>query len=189
VTPKLLRPLALAAAAIALCSTTGRAQTLHGLIPNENPANAPSAYLLRVKQEVTMLIGSYKRAWDRHNAQAAAALYTRDGRMVMEGEESQTRASIEQRLEQLLPALGPLRYSVMDFDTSGEMAYVSGQMTYTAGDQPGHSVDYVLVARRGQGDVWLIRSLLLTPAGAQAPATASTAAPAATATSPSQNAF
>ncbi|HEU4557468.1 MAG TPA: hypothetical protein VFS20_06440, partial [Longimicrobium sp.] len=73
-TPKLLRTLALAAAAIALCSTTGRAQTLHGLIPNENPANAPSAYLLRVKQEVTMLIGSYKRAWDRHNAQAAAAL-------------------------------------------------------------------------------------------------------------------
>jgi len=175
---QLLRPLALAALAAALSSTAASAQTgLFGLIPNENPANAPSAYVLRVKQELTTLIGNYKRAWDRDNAEAAAALYTRDGRVGIEGQEAQSRAAIQQRLAQVLPIAGQLHFSVMDFDTSGEMAFVSGQMSYAAGDQPGQSMDYVLVAKRGRGDEWLIRSLLLTPT-ATAPAPAAAAAPA-----------
>ncbi|HET7462226.1 MAG TPA: nuclear transport factor 2 family protein [Longimicrobium sp.] len=173
----LLRPLALAALAAVLCSSAASAQSgLFGLIPNENPANAPSAYVLRVKQELTTLIGTYKRAWDRDNAEAAAALYTRDGRVVIEGQEAQSREAIQQRLAQVLPAAGQLHFSVMDFDTSGEMAFVSGQMSYGNGDQPGQSMDYVLVARRGRGDQWLIRSLLLTPAiTPPAPASAASA--------------
>src|SRR3954469_1908460 len=146
----LLRPLALAALAVSLSATAARAQTgLFGLIPNENPANAPSAYVLRVKQEITTLIGGYKRAWDQDNAAAAAAFYPRDGRVVIEGQEAQSREAVQQRLAQILPGAGQLHYSVMDFDTSGEMAFVSGQMSYAAGDQPGQSMDYVLVARRG----------------------------------------
>jgi len=170
---KLLRPLALAVLAIPLAAPAARAQTLFGLIPNENPANSPSAYAQRVKQEVTNLIGSYKRAWDRDNPDAAAALYTRDGRLVADGQEAQSRAGIQQRLAQLLPAAGQLHFSVMDFDTSGEMAFVSGQMSWAAGDEPGQSLDYVLVARRGRGDEWLIRTLVLAPPTApSAPATA-----------------
>ncbi|HET7234763.1 MAG TPA: nuclear transport factor 2 family protein [Longimicrobium sp.] len=172
----LFRPLALAALAVSLSATAAHAQ-LFGMVPEENPANTPSAYLLRVKQEVTTLIGTYKRAWDRDNAQAAAALYTRDARMVVEGQEAQSRAGVQQRLEQLLPDAGPLHFSVMDFDTSGEMAFVSGQMSYAAGDQAGQSMDYVLVARRGRGDEWLIRSLLLTASPA-VPAASAAAAPA-----------
>ncbi len=179
---KLFRPLALAALAVVLAAPAARAQTLFGLIPNENPANSPSAYALRVKQEVTTLIGGYKRAWDRHDAAAAAALYTRDGRLVADGQEAQSRAAIEQRLAQLLPAAGQLHFSVMDFDTSGEMAFVSGQMSYAAGDEPGQSLDYVLVARRGRGDEWLIRTLVLT---SPAPtATTSASAPTSAATPP-----
>jgi ketosteroid isomerase-like protein len=125
---------------------------------------------------VTTLIGTYKRAWDRHNAEAAAALYTRDGRVVMEGQEAQTRTLVQQRLAEVLPHAGPLHFSVMDFGTSGEMAFVSGQMSYAAGDQPGQSVEYVLVALRGRGDEWQIRSLVLMPAATTAPAAPSTAA-------------
>jgi ketosteroid isomerase-like protein len=179
---KLLRPLALAALAVALHAGAARAQTgLYGLIPNENPANAPSMYTLRVKQEVTALIGSYKRAWDRDNAEDAAALYTRDGRIVIEGQDAQTRALVQQRLAELLPGAGPLNFSVMDFDTSGEMAFVSGQMSYGSAGQPGASAEYVLVARRGRNDAWLIRSLVLMPTAhatpAPAPAAAATPAP------------
>jgi len=182
---KLLRPLAMAIAALSLHAGAARAQTgLFGLIPNENPANAPSAYVLRVKQEVTMLIGSYKRAWDRDNAEAAAALYTRDGRVVIEGQDAQTRELVRQRLAGVLPGAGPLHFSVMDFDTSGEMAFVSGQMSWGVGDQPGQSMEYVLVARRGRGDEWLIRSLVLMP-GAQASAAPAAAAPPAQASAPS----
>ena len=177
---QLLRPLALAALAISLSASTARAQTgLFGLIPSENPANAPNAYALRVKQEVTGLIGSYKREWDRDNAEAAAALYTRDGRIVIEGEDAQSRDLVRQRLAQLLPGAGPLNFSVMDFDTSGEMAFVSGQMSYGQGDQPATSMEYVLVARRGRNDQWLIRSLVLMPTGAASAIPATTAAPAA----------
>jgi uncharacterized protein (TIGR02246 family) len=172
---KLFRPLALAALAVSLQAAAGHAQTLFGLIPNENPGNAPSAYVLRVKQEVTMMIGSYKRAWDGHNAQAAAALYTRDGRMLMEGQEAQSRPQIQARLAEMLPAAGQLHYSIMDFDTSGDMAFVSGQMSYAAGDQAGASMEYVLVARRTRGDEWFIRSLVLMPAAA-APAASPAAA-------------
>lgn len=177
---KLFRPLALAAVAVSLQAASGHAQTLFGLIPNENPGNAPSAYILRVKQEVTTMIGSYKRAWDRHNAQAAAALYTRDGRMLMEGQEAQSRPQIQQRLEEVLPNTGQLHYSIMDFDTSGDMAFVSGQMSYAAGDQAGPSMEYVLVAKRSRGDEWFIRSLVLMPAAsapASTPAAATAAAP------------
>ena len=175
---KLHKPLALAALAVSLTAGAARAQTLYGLIPAENPANAPSAYQARVRQEVTSLIGSYKRAWDRHNAQAAAALYTRDGRVMMEGQDAQTRALVEQRLADVLPHAGPLHFSVMDFGTSGEMAFVSGQMSYAAGDQPGQSMEYVLVALRSRGDEWQIRSLVLMPAAtAAAPAPATAAVP------------
>ncbi|HYH80793.1 MAG TPA: SgcJ/EcaC family oxidoreductase [Longimicrobium sp.] len=175
----LLRPLALAALALAIAAPAAHAQTLFGLIPAENPGNIPSVYALRVKQEVTALIGSYKRAWDRDNADAAAALYTRDGRMVFGAQEAQSRAAIQERLAQVLPSAGQLHFSVMDFDTSGEMAFVSGQMSIAAGDQPGESMDYVLVARRGRGDEWLIRTLVLTAAAqpATTPAPATAAAP------------
>jgi uncharacterized protein (TIGR02246 family) len=174
----LLRPLALAALAVALAAPAARAQTLFGLIPDENPANSSSAYALRVKQEVTALIGGFKRGWDRDDPEAAAALYTRDARLVAHGQEAQSRTGIQQRLAQLLPAAGQLPFSVMDFGTSGEMAFVSGQMSWAAGDEPGQSLDSVLVARRGRGDEWLIRTLVLTP---PPPSTApATAAPATT---------
>jgi hypothetical protein len=79
-------------------------------------------------------------------------------------------------------AAGALRYSVIDFDFSGEMAYVRGQMAYPAGSAAvsGESKieTFILVARRQRNDVWLIRSLTLIPMTAPpAPAPAPAAPP------------
>ena len=171
------------AAALLLFAAPLPAQTLHGIIPDENPQNRPDVYLLRVRQEVTMMLGSWKRAWDADNARAAADLFTRDGLFVgLSGDETRTRDSLRAKLAEVFAEAGALRFSVLDFDVSGEMAYVRGQMAYAtegasaAGAAQAES--YVLIARRQRDDVWLIRSLTLIPL-ATPPAAAAPAVPAA----------
>jgi uncharacterized protein (TIGR02246 family) len=160
------------------------AQSLQGLIQDENPANNRDAYRLRVRQEVTGLLGSWKRAWDRDNAGEAAGLYTRDGVFVTAaGDEVRGRDSLQTHLQSLLGSSGPLQYSIQDFEFSGEMAFMRGQMAYVGpgGEtQPRVMETFVLIARRGRGDQWLIRSLALMPllpaervTGAPAPANGS----------------
>jgi hypothetical protein len=79
------------AAALLLVAAPLSAQTLFGRIPDENPENRPDVYRMRVRHEVTMLLGSWKRAWDTNNARAAADLYTRQGLFVgPSGDETRT---------------------------------------------------------------------------------------------------
>ena len=169
------------AAALALFAAPLRAQTLFGLIPDDNPQNGRDVYRLRVRQEVTVLLGHLKHAWDVDDARAAAALYTRDGVLVGPTGDMTRRDSLQAKLGQVFEGAGSLRFSVLDFDVSGEMAYVRGQMAYAtehpspAGDAQTES--FVLVARRQRDDVWLIRSLTLVPMAAMAPAPAAGAAP------------
>ncbi|HKP75010.1 MAG TPA: nuclear transport factor 2 family protein [Longimicrobiaceae bacterium] len=183
---KLSRSFWLAAAALALLSAPLRAQGLYGLAPEGDPHNRPDSYRLRVRQEVLGLLGSWKRAWDTDNAGDAADLYTRDGVLVgPHGEQVQTRDSLRAELGQLMRGAGALRYSVLDFDTSGEMAYVRGEMVFATdasapAAQP-QTGSFVLVAKRQREDVWRIRSLTLIPLASSAPS----AAPAPAAAPPS----
>jgi len=180
------------ATALLLAAAPLHAQTLFGLIPDENPQNGRDAYRLRVRQEVIGLLGQWKRAWDADNTRAAAELYTRDGLFVgASGDETQSRDSVRVKLEEVFAAAGALRYSVMDFDFSGEMAYVRGQMAYPAGSAAASGESrietFILIARRQRDDVWLIRSLTLIPlaaAPAAPPAVAAPASPAAPAAPP-----
>ena len=179
---KLSRSLCLAAAAVGLLAVPLRAQGLYGLAPEGDPGNRRDMYRLRVRQEVLGLLGSWKRAWDTDNAGAAADLYTRDGILVgPHGEQVQTRDSLRAELGRMMHGAGALRYSVLDFDTSGEMAYVRGEMVFAtdAPDSTGQpqTGSFVLVARRQREDVWLIRSLTMVPLASAPPAAAPAAAP------------
>jgi uncharacterized protein (TIGR02246 family) len=174
------------AAALLLVAAPLRAQTLFGLIQEENPANNRDLYRLRVRQEVTALLGGWKRAWDADNARAAADLYTRDGLFVTPvGDETRTRDSLRVKLAEVFTGAGALTFSVQDFDFSGEMAYARGQMAYAAPGGDAQIEAFVLVARRQRDDVWLIRSLTLIPQTAATPAAAPTAAAAPAAAPPS----
>jgi uncharacterized protein (TIGR02246 family) len=178
---KLIRATWLAAALLAFAAPL-QAQTLFGLIPDENPQNGREAYRLRVRQEVIGLLGSWKRAWDADNTRAAADLYTRDGLFVgPAGDEVQSRDSLRAKLEAVFAGAGALRYSVTDFDFSGEMAYMRGQMAYPAGSAAASGESkietFILVARRQRDDVWLIRSLTLVPLAAAPAAPPAAAAP------------
>jgi uncharacterized protein (TIGR02246 family) len=174
----------LAAAALALLAAPLRAQGLYGLAPEGDPHNRPDSYRLRVRQEVLGLLGSWKRAWDTDDARAAADLYTRDGVLVgAHGEQVESRDSLRAELGRMMRAAGALRYSVLDFDTSGEMAYVRGEMVFATDGaatlgQP-QTGSYVLVALRQREDVWRIRSLTLVPLPPPPPAPAMAPAPAA----------
>ena len=175
----------LLAAALLLFAAPLQAQP-YGLIPEENPQNRPDLYTMRVRQEVTRLLGTWKRAWDADNARAAADLYTRDGTFVgLSGEETRTRDSLRVELEEVFGGAGSLRFSIQDFDLSGEMVYVRGEMAYpdesasAAGAAQVHA--FILIARRQRNDVWLIRALTLVPfpaaPAAAPPAPAAPAAP------------
>lgn len=168
------------AAALLLFAAPLPAQTLFGLAPDENPQNGRDAYRLRVRQEVIGLLGKWKHAWDTDNSGEAADLYTRDGLFVgPSGDETQGRDSVKAKLGGVFAAAGALRYSVIDFDFSGEMAYVRGQMAYPAGSGAASGESkieaFVLIAKRHRDDVWLIRSLTLIPMAA--PPSPPTAAP------------
>lgn len=157
------------AAALSLLAAPLPAQTLFGLAPDENPVNNRDAYRTRVRHEVTVLLGQWKQAWDRDDGRAAADLYTRDGVFVdPAGHESRSRDSLRVKLAGVFGGAGTLRWSIQDFDFSGDMAFVRGQMLYAteaAGpDAPAPGASYMLIARRQRDDVWLIRSLALLPA-------------------------
>ena len=183
---KISRSLWLTVAAMAMLSAPLRAQGLYGLAPEGDPANRRDTYRLRVRQEVLGLLGSWKRAWDTDNARAAADLYTRDGVLVGPHGEQVAGDSLQAEIGRLMGGAGALRYSVLDFDTSGEMAYVRGEMVFATdsaavSSQP-QTGSFVLVARRQREDVWLIRSLTLIPLATPAPASA--AAPPAPSSAP-----
>lgn len=155
------------AAALSLLAAPLPAQTLFGLAPDENPANGRDVYRTRVRHEVTVLLGQWKQAWDRDDGRAAADLYTRDGVFVdPSGHEARSRDSLRVKLATVFGGAGSLRWSIQDFDFSGDMAFVRGQMLYAteaAPDAPAPGASYVLIARRQRDDVWLIRSLALLP--------------------------
>lgn len=155
------------AAALSCLAAPLPAQTLFGLAPDENPANGRDAYRARVRHEVTTLLGQWRQAWDRDDGRTAADLYTRDGVFVdPAGNETRSRDSLRVKLAAVFGGAGSLRWSIQDFDFSGDMAFVRGQMLYAAtgaaDGAPGAS--FMLVARRQRDDVWLIRSLALLPA-------------------------
>lgn len=170
------------AAALALTAAPLHAQTLFGLIPDENPQNGRDAYRMRVRAEVMGLLGRWKQVWDADDIRAATDLWTRDGVLVEPGGDmTRSRDSVRVKLQQVLESAGSLRFSVMDFDMSGDMAYVRGAMAYST-DHPsaggGAQTDsFVLIARRQRDDVWLIRSLTLIPMAAPAPAAPTASAP------------
>ena len=143
-----------------------------------------------MRQEVIGLLGKFKRAWDTDDAGEAAELYTRDGWFVGPGgDETKSRDSVQVKLGEVFAAAGALRYSVIDFDFSGEMAYARGQMAYPAGSAAASGESkietFVLIARRQRDDVWLIRSLTLIPLTAPpTPSTPPAGAPAAAAPAP-----
>ena len=170
------------AAALSLLAAPLPAQTLFGLAPEENPANSRDVYRTRVRHEVTILLGQWKQAWDQDNGRVAADLYTRDGVFVDPvGNETRSRDSLRVKLAAVFGGAGSLRWSIQDFDFSGDMAFVRGQMLYAteaAPDAPAPGASYVLSARRQRYDVLLIRSLDLIPATETASGAAPAAAPA-----------
>jgi uncharacterized protein (TIGR02246 family) len=150
---------------------TGRAaaQTMQGLIHEEDPQNNREIYGLRVRQEVTGLLGQWKRAWDRNADGEAAELYARDGVFVSaRGDEVSGRDELKRYFSTLFAPAGILRFGLIDFDFSGELAFVRGQMAWSDTPPGGAEVpqvqNFVLIAKRQRGDIWLIRSLLLAPA-------------------------
>ena len=162
---KVIRAVLTAAALSAGLGAPLHAQ-LFGLAPEGARENERDVYRLRVRQEVTGLLGNLKSAWDGDDAKKAADLYTREGVLMAGGDEARSRPAVLARLQQLLSASGPLQFSLQDFDTSGDMAFVRGIMSYApaAGDGAPLVASYVLIARRQRGDEWLIRSLTLSPA-------------------------
>jgi uncharacterized protein (TIGR02246 family) len=179
---KLRRTLSLALLLLASTAARGAAQTMQGLIHEEDPQNNRELYGLRVRQEVTGLLGQWKRAWDRNADGEAAALYAREGVFVSaRGDEVSGRDELRRSFATIFGTAGTLRFGLIDFDFSGELAFVRGQMAWSDTPAGGAEVpqvrNFVLIAKRQRGDIWLIRSLMLAPAVLEPVPAAATSTP------------
>lgn len=152
------------AGALALASAVPARAQLYGMVPAEDHASDRDLYRARIRQEVTVLMGSLKRAWDAKNAGAAVGLYARDGVLVGEdGQEVSARDELRAAMERIFASRTLSSYAVRDFDTSFDLAFMRGEMSSAMADGSQRIQPFILVAHRQRGDAWQIRSLLLLP--------------------------
>jgi uncharacterized protein (TIGR02246 family) len=129
-----------------------------------DPMGDLGTYKSGVRNAVDAMLASWRQAWDADDVGGLARLYTRDAVLLTStGEPVRSRDAIRERLASVLPQLGSVQTLRVDFGTSGEMAYVSGQMLYEvasgAGTAPAvRTGTFVVVAERQWDDTWQIQS-------------------------------
>ena len=116
------------------------------------------------RQQVSALLLDYESAWGSRNAGALARLYaSRATFYPADGPMRTGRAAVADYFRALLPAAEPLRTQMVEFRASGDMAYTTVQVGYTAGDGAArHAVAGldVFVLRRDVLGSWSIVSHL-----------------------------
>ena len=138
------------------------------------PKNDTNADLRRFRAEsirgAQEALTQWSAAWARDDAQAAAALHTEGGRLLLPGQPSPAEGSraIQQALAGQLPQVGPLSLSLTEAEVGGGLVYMYGRYYYESG--PGASEaasaaasgNYAAVLQQ-RGRSWRIRAFFLLP--------------------------
>jgi uncharacterized protein (TIGR02246 family) len=170
---RFVRHSTLAAALLAAAPFAASAQVLPG--GHHERSGAAGAYAATVRQRAENVSARWKEAWDRRDAAAVAALYAKNGvLMVGNGTVVRGRAAIADYLKSALPLAYPVTVEPGEFGMSGDLAYLAGLVTYQTRDAAGnsfaHAGPYRFVLRSEDSDVWEIRLMAIPgPARADAP--------------------
>lgn len=122
-----------------------------------------ATYHARVQEEARRTAAEIERAWNGDDARALAALYVKDAVLVLrDGTVIRTQAAIARTFAERLPKLGRISFTVDDFDTSGDVAFISGTVTYEcpqpAGGIAQYSGSYSMLLRRVWIGTWHVES-------------------------------
>jgi ketosteroid isomerase-like protein len=123
-------------------------------------------YRAEMLKRVNLTLEEWQEAWDEDEPVALAGAYAEDGYLLLTDEEVQGREDIEVFFANALPKIGPITFSLTDFDVGGSVAMVMGTYYYSVEDtrSSGSRVSgrCIAVFVESRGD-WKIRSHLFKP--------------------------
>ena len=94
-----------------------------------------AAYLRSAFVTTRTVLAQWSESWRRDDLDAVADAFTAEAVLVLPGEEPLSgREAIRSRFQDLLPGIGALYSTILDFDASGFMAYAYGR--YSCGCLP-----------------------------------------------------
>jgi uncharacterized protein (TIGR02246 family) len=121
------------------------------------------AFLRRAFTTASAVLATWRESWRRDDVEGAVEAFAEEGLLILPGEETRIgRAVIRSRLSDLLPAIGALHGTILDFDASGGMSYAYGRyFCQCRRDQGGDVLGHYLSVLSSEGSQWRIRALVL----------------------------
>jgi uncharacterized protein (TIGR02246 family) len=129
------------------------------------PSAERQAYYALVRTELNGLLMQWQRAWQRDDAPELASFYAEDGNYLPPGNPAiQTRSAIRDYFAKHLRVVGDARMQIVDFGTSGDLAYLTVRATYqlpnaTVGGLDAVRTEMIVLRRRPNGS-WIIATHL-----------------------------
>lgn len=157
--------------ALAASSLPATALAQTGL-PGGRGGSAPAhmaAYYAYMLEQVQYVTSEYEAAWSEQDFERMEKIFHEESALVVDaGSRVRGRDAVLARLREMWPARWHVRLTIVDFEASGDLAVVYGQL----GEAPGRHITLI----KRFGDDWkIVRQFLLGPAPASF--TDSTAAP------------
>ncbi len=154
---------------IAFC--TASAQTVYAQgnprdFGRAGPSAERQAYYALVRTELNGLLMQWQRAWQRDDALELATFYAEDANYLPPSVPTiQTRRAIRDYFANHLRQVGDARMQIVDFGTSGDLAYMTVRGTYqmpsaTTGGPEAVRTEMMVLRRRTNGS-WVIATHLI----------------------------
>jgi len=121
------------------------------------------SFLRRAFTATSAVLAAWRESWRRDNLPEAIEAFAEEGVLILPGEEPRFgRAAIRSRLSDLLPAIGALHTTILDFDASGGLSYAYGRyFCQCRRDHGGDVLGHYLSVLTTEGSEWHIRALVL----------------------------
>lgn len=122
-----------------------------------------SHYRRRAFTATSAVLAKWRDSWHRDDLAEALESFSEETLLVLPGEEPRFGlTSIRRRLSDLLPAIGALHTTILDFEASGGMSFAYGRyFCECRRDHGGDVLGHYLSVLTADGSDWRIRTLVL----------------------------
>jgi uncharacterized protein (TIGR02246 family) len=145
-----------------ICAAPLQGQGNTGDWERPGPAAERAMYYAKVRTDVNKMLGQWRDAWQRDDAKAIGAFYMEDASYLPPGEAVHTRRAIVEYYKGFLSTVAGVEMQMLDFGTSGEMAFVTGRLVYFDPSASGGGRQVarteLMVLRRDSWGKWLIQT-------------------------------
>jgi len=148
-----------------ICAASAAAQGNPSDFGRAGPGTDRQMYFAQVRKQVNDMLIRWQHAWERDDAAELARLYAEEASYLPPASSPVlTRGSIRDYFANFLGTVGDMQVRMMDFGTSGDLAYATGRLSYQLQTRPGENKQLVrtdlLVLRRRPNGEWQIQTHL-----------------------------